>query len=153
MRHLAMSVGLFAMQFVAACDSQIQPSSTGPFAVTGVVIVSGRVVNAVGVPLDSFRVAASVVTTGIMSIYSSAPVESTGRDGRYSIRVERQYFSSAPEAPDSVPLRVTTESLKLEHRGADGSAKRVSVDVWVKFSKPPIAPTALELNLPVPLVP
>lgn len=149
MRYLMTSLLLLISSSIG-CESAVQPGSTSGLAATGVLEVRGRVIGVNGAPLDSFRVFANVNTDSIRAIYEVLTGAVTGPDGTVEIRIKRYYFSTAPDAPGSVPLRIAAESMRARDRNRDGSPRRIDIQRWVKFAKPPLAPGTLTVDLAVP---
>lgn len=136
---------------IAACGkTPVEPISTGEFAVTGVAIVTGTVMGVNGAPLDSFVVFGSVQTIGGREIYPVPAFSYSAANGRYSLRVQR-LIAAAPFAPDSVRFLMRAESRKAGDRNADGSPRSSAlVEMWLRFAKPPLAPSTVTVDLPVP---
>ena len=59
-------------------------SPTGDWALTGVAVVTGRVVNTTGAPLDSFRITGAVPQGG-QALYSQGVTMVSGLNGRYAL--------------------------------------------------------------------
>ena len=125
-------------------------SATGEWALTGVAVVTGRVVNTNGVPLDSFRIAGAVPQGG-QALYSQGVTMVSGLDGRYVLRMERS-GGAPPLSPDSVAMKVTVQSLKAVDRNTDGSARTVTQDVWVAFGRPPLPPATYSVDVAISVV-
>lgn len=139
-----------AVGFVAltvGCTSSKPDSTTSPFGVSGVASVTGRVLDkANGAPLDSFQVGGGVLG-GLAMYYAQTSVSNTS--GRFTMRVER-VGSSPPYVPDSVLLIINTQSLRQTDRRADGSPRRASDSVWIRFAEPSKTPFEIARDLRVP---
>ena len=132
------------------CKQAATGIPTGEWALTGVVVVTGRVLNAAGVPVDSFRVSGGVPNGG-QALYSQGLTTLTGADGRYSLRVERS-AGAPPISPDSVIMRVGAQSLKLADRNSDGTARIVAQEVWISFGPMTLTPAVYSVDFSVPVV-
>ena len=137
--------GLLAV--TVGCAASTSESTTAPFGVSGVASVTGRVIDGTrGVPLDSFQVGGGVLG-GLAMYYAQTSVSNTS--GRFTMRVER-VGSSPPYVPDSVLLIINTQSLRPADRRADGSPRRASDSLWIRFAELSAPPYEIARDLRVP---
>ena len=132
------------------CQQPATVITTGAWALTGVVVVSGRVLNAAGVPVDSFRVSGSVAP-GSGALYNQGVTTVTGQDGRYTLRIERS-GGGPPLVPDSVLLGLGAQSLKPSDHNVDGSSRVGRREVWITFGTLTLPPAVFAVDFVVPVV-
>lgn len=136
------------LALLVACNSPEVNSSTAEWGLSGVAIVHGALADMSRAPLDSFRVGGGVLDGGA-GFYTADQVVLTGNDGGYAVRVERRGVSEA-FAADSVRMVLNAQSLKASDRRPDGTPQTASVQVWLKFERPPRSPYSLIVNMIVP---
>ncbi|MCC6242685.1 MAG: hypothetical protein IT353_07570 [Gemmatimonadaceae bacterium] len=131
-----------------ACKAPSASVSTSEWGLSGVALVEGVVTDTSRALLDSVRVGGGVLDAG-QALYVADQSITTGRDGRYSIRVERRGAAPLPVG-DSVRLVLNAQSLKARDRKADGTPQAASVQVWLRFRQPPSPPYSLPVNISMP---
>lgn len=132
-RFRAVVVGI-AATLALSCEKREPDLSTGPYATTGVTLVSGRVVSTSGTPLDSVRILGGV-PDGAYAEYSQGVYVLSATDGTYILRIERGAFHPTL-APDTVLLRVRVDPLKYADRLPGTTPPSVLRELRITFGEP-----------------